>query len=369
MKTKIFITTILSLISINIIAQDRTTVSATNSEISDNLDLRAIASIFGDATNLEDFENRLNDPKSQISNLDLNNDNQVDYLRVIESIESNVHLVIIQSVIGDEVYQDVATIEIEKDANNKVQIQVVGDVYMYGTNYIYEPVYNRVPVIYNHFWTPNYRPYYSIWTWRHYPVYYTYWTPFPVFKYRNHIGLFINNNHYYNYVNNRRFQVAYNGYYGRRSSGYERKYPNRSFVERNSGYNNRAELEQARPQRGLSSGTVRNEVAPRAKNQSRATTTPRNTTTLRNTNAPRSTNAPIENNLPRQSTPRNQNATPRSVESPRENSSLPRSSKPSRIEQNNSPRNNGGSTRSSTTTTSPKPIKSSERGSNSGRRN
>ena len=60
-------------------AQDRTTVNATSSEISDNLDLRAIASIFGDSRDLEDFENRLNDPKTQISNLDLNNDNQVDY--------------------------------------------------------------------------------------------------------------------------------------------------------------------------------------------------------------------------------------------------------------------------------------------------
>jgi hypothetical protein len=66
-------------------AQNRTSVNAMNSEISDNLDLRAVASIFGDSRNLQDFERR--NPELQISNLDLNNDNEVDYLRVIETVE------------------------------------------------------------------------------------------------------------------------------------------------------------------------------------------------------------------------------------------------------------------------------------------
>ena len=161
MKTTLITSALfLFLFTTPISAQDRTTVNATSSEISDNLDLRAIASLFGDAKNLEDFERQLNDPKIQISNLDLNDDNQVDYLRVIESVEGNTHLIIVQSVLGRDTYQDVATIEVEKDRNNQVQVQVVGDVYMYGQNYIYEPVYYSTPVIYASFWTPNYRPYY-----------------------------------------------------------------------------------------------------------------------------------------------------------------------------------------------------------------
>lgn len=58
------------------------TVVAQNYDISDNLDLQAVASIFGESNDLEDFERRLNDPSLQISNLDLNRDNYVDYLRV-----------------------------------------------------------------------------------------------------------------------------------------------------------------------------------------------------------------------------------------------------------------------------------------------
>jgi hypothetical protein len=37
-------------------AQDRNRVNAMNNEISDNLDLRAVADIFGDSRNLREFE-------------------------------------------------------------------------------------------------------------------------------------------------------------------------------------------------------------------------------------------------------------------------------------------------------------------------
>jgi hypothetical protein len=138
MKTKLqFAAIIASFFAFQMNAQNRTTINAMNSEISDNLDLTAVSSIFGESENLNDFERRLNDPKLQISNLDLNNDNRVDYLRVIESVESRTHVVIIQSVIGRDLYQDVATIEIEKDRSNKISIQIVGNAFIYGQNYIY----------------------------------------------------------------------------------------------------------------------------------------------------------------------------------------------------------------------------------------
>ena len=88
MKTKLLTIALFGLlVQIPLFAQDRTTVNATSNELSDNLDLRAVASIFGDAKDLEDFERQLNDPRNQISNLDLNYDRQVDYLRVIEAVE------------------------------------------------------------------------------------------------------------------------------------------------------------------------------------------------------------------------------------------------------------------------------------------
>ena len=123
MKTKLLLLSLLTFVfATQIQAQNRTSVNAMNAEISDNLDLRAVASIFGDSKDLQDFERRLNDPELQISNLDLNNDNEVDYLRVIETVENRTHLIIIQSVLDEDVYQDVATIDVEKGRNNKIEL-------------------------------------------------------------------------------------------------------------------------------------------------------------------------------------------------------------------------------------------------------
>lgn len=246
MKAKILF---LALVTIGLSScgvQSQTTVYAKNSDISDNLDLRAVASIFGESANLQDFERRLNDPKYQISNLDLNNDDQVDYLRVIETVEDRTHVVIIQSVLDRDVYQDIATIDVERDNYNKVNVQIVGNSYLYGANYIYEPVYNVSPVIYSSFWVTNYRPYYSAWTWNFFPTYYVAWRPYPIYRYRSNINICINVNNRYNYVNHRRSYRAPVIYETRRSYGYERQYPNRSFSQRHANVNNRYELDRRR---------------------------------------------------------------------------------------------------------------------------
>lgn len=258
MKTKIITATLSLILAAPMVAQDRTTVNAMSREISDNLDLRAVASIFGDSRNLEDFEQRLNDPGTQISNLDLNNDNRVDYLRVVESVQDDTHLIVVQSVLGLDTYQDVATIEVERDRNNQVSVQVVGDVYMYGANYIYEPVYVTRPVIFTSFWVHHYRPYCSSWRWGYYPSYYYAWRPFPVFRYRNNIQVHINFSHHYNYVNARRSAVAVAMYTPRRANYCEVKYPTRSFAYRNNNVRNRYELDQTR---NLRNGSANNQLA------------------------------------------------------------------------------------------------------------
>lgn len=344
--------------------QDRTTINATSSEISDNLDLRAIASIFGDAKDLEDFERQLNDPKIQISNLDLNDDNQVDYLRVIESVEGNTHLIIVQSVLGRDTFQDVATIEVEKDRNNQVRVQVVGDVYMYGQNYIYEPVYITTPIIYSSFWIPTYRPYCSVWYWNYYPTFYYAWNPCPVFRYRNNISLFINFNHHYNYVNTRSCHRAVALYEGRRANYCERVAPNRSFAYRNNSVKNRYELDRTRNVKNLSTrndlayttrnnnqkGQFRNTDRNTTRYSSNSIKTPstRNATTIKNSDRSNSfaeTRNPIRNEIPKRdktngreeslfaSTNPIRNAMPsRANEGVRENASNGSRSSPSNIE-------------------------------------
>lgn len=272
-----------------IVAQNRTTVNATSNEISDNLDLRAVASIFGDAKNLQDFERQLNDPQNKISNLDLNFDRQVDYLRVIEAVEKNTHLIILQAVLEKDVFQDVATIEVERDRNNQVQIQVVGDVFMYGPNYIYEPVYVARPIIYNMFWVSNYSPYYSPYYYNYYPNYYYAWTPYPIYRYRRNVHIHINQYNNYNYSDSRRSTRAVAMYETRRSNGYERKNPNQSFAVRNN-VKNRYELDQANNSgRRTDSNSTRNY----ASNSNATTRNSNELNTARNTISDRSNNSSV----------------------------------------------------------------------------
>ena len=250
MKTKVLLLAIIcSAFAIQVQGQSKTYVTARNSEISDNLDLRVVASVFGDSKDLSDFERKLNDPQLQISNLDLNNDNRVDYLRVIESVENHTHVVIIQSVLNRDVYQDVATIEIEKDRYNRVQIQVVGNTYLYGHNYIFEPVFYRTPYIYASLWTPYYRPYYSTWTWNYYPTHYYAWNPYPAYRYRYNVSACINTYNNYNYVNHRRSNNAVRIYNSNCSKGYEKQHPSYAFSKRNTNVNNRYEYDQMKNNR------------------------------------------------------------------------------------------------------------------------
>jgi hypothetical protein len=339
MKTKIFILSFVTLLFVNSIhSQTRTTVNASNSEISDNLDLKAVASIFGDSKNLEDFEKRLNDPKLKISNLDLNDDRQVDYLRVIESVEGNTHLIVIQAILERDIFQDVATIEVEKDRYNNLQVQVVGDPYMYGNNYIYEPVYVHSPLLFSYFWKPNYRLYYSRWNWGFYPRFYYYWRPFPIYRYHRNVRHWINYNNHYNYVNVRRSSVAINLHRNIRANSYEIRNPERSFERRNSNVSNRYELDRTRTSNGNNRADDNNAVTPR--NTRTEVETPRQNTSTE-VEVPRKINqnySPRQNTRTEVETPRrnqSESGTPRVRQNKEQN---PRNSSPRENRNSNSRR-------------------------------
>lgn len=169
MKAKWILAAMCMVMSTWLWADETITVTATTSDVSENLNLRTVATLFGQAKDLEEFEALLNNPDSAYSNLDLNGDGDVDYLRVVETADGSKHLVVIQAVLAKDIYQDVASIFVDKDEEETVTIQVVGDEYVYGTNYIIEPVYLYRPLIYDWFWGASWVAWHSPYYWDYYP--------------------------------------------------------------------------------------------------------------------------------------------------------------------------------------------------------
>lgn len=223
-----------------------TTTRATSYDISDNLDLDAVASIFGESKDLEDFEFRLNDPDNRISNLDLNEDGYIDYLRVIENSSDENSLVVIQAVLDKDIYQDVATIEIERVQDGNHRIQIVGNDYIYGSNYIVEPIFIHRPLIFSFFWGPRYLAWNSPYYWDYYPRWYSYYRPYPTFKYHRHIYAHVDRHITFHHTDRRYIHFSDDRYNHVRRNDYASRYPNRAFTNRHEGVNNKYELNKRR---------------------------------------------------------------------------------------------------------------------------
>lgn len=230
-------------------ADETVTVTATSSDISENLDLKTVATLFGQAKDLEQFEQLLNNPDSAFSNLDLNGDGEVDYLRVIETADNNRHLVVVQAVLAKDIYQDVASIFVEKDEKDQITVQVVGDEYIYGENYIIEPVYIYRPVIYDWFWGPSWVCWHSPYYWGYYPHW---WHPYHCidpFLYWDHCYW----HHYHHPICSYRTVHHHHPHYRPmhdrvRRNDFAQRHPDRSFVTRNASRNmqNARQLDQQR---------------------------------------------------------------------------------------------------------------------------
>jgi hypothetical protein len=178
----------------------------------DNLNLFAVMKLFQESETLEGFERNLNDENSRINNLDLNGDNRIDYIRVIDNTDRNIHMIVLQVAINARENQDVAVFYVEREADNQVRIQLIGDEALYGKSYIVEPNYdaygnNETPnpgytgntryvegqtVVVNRVTTyevaawplvrfiflPTYVVWHSPWFWDYYPHWWSPWRPY-----------------------------------------------------------------------------------------------------------------------------------------------------------------------------------------------
>lgn len=169
------VTTTTTTYTVNVPKQPATTTTiVTTQAVQDYyqcLDLRAIAAAFAQSRTLMEFERLLNSGTYMLSNLDLNRDGYVDYIRAIETMNGYNHIIVLQAVLAMNVFQNVATLVVNCQPG-ATYVQVIGDPFIYGANYIIEPVFVRTPVIYSTWNGARYTVWTSPYYWDHFPTYY-----------------------------------------------------------------------------------------------------------------------------------------------------------------------------------------------------
>lgn len=176
----------------------------------DNFDLQGALAMFQKATSPEDFEKLLNTEDNNVNNLDLNEDGEIDYVRVVSKMDKDVHVFVLQVAVSASENQDIAVIELEKTGNETAIAQIIGDEDIYGEQTIVEPDggednafinwsntsnlsgpnagynFSDNGIIVNVWFWPsvrfvygvNYRPWISPWRWNSYPNWWKPWKPY-----------------------------------------------------------------------------------------------------------------------------------------------------------------------------------------------
>lgn len=172
----------------------------------DNFSLQGALQMFQKALSVEEFEKLINTEDNHVNNLDLNADGDIDYVKVIDKNDKDVHAFILQVPVSENESQDIAVIELEKTGDTTAVVQIIGDEDIYGEQVIVEPDggesdndndgggsgpgddqfsfgAHRVVVNVWHWpsvrfvYGPAYRPWISTWRWRHYPAWWKPWRP------------------------------------------------------------------------------------------------------------------------------------------------------------------------------------------------
>lgn len=171
------------------------TVNNYNSDPSFYLDLNAVAAAFAESRSVREFEELLNSSRYMINNLDLNGDGWIDYLRVIETRSGYYHTLLIQACVAPGMFQDVATLIAERRAST-LYVEVVGDRYLYGYNYIVRPVFVKRPPMWDVYGRATYAVWSSPYYYDYYPSYYTHPRPIYLNHYQAYVTTYMTNHHY-----------------------------------------------------------------------------------------------------------------------------------------------------------------------------
>ncbi|MCD6429986.1 MAG: hypothetical protein J7L57_02060 [Deltaproteobacteria bacterium] len=126
---------------------------------SEGLDLATVGSLLKKAENAAALEHLLNDPNTGLNNLDLDEDGKVDYIKVTEygTEQAKGFSLTVEPVAGET--QEVATITIEKSADDQANVEVKGNEQIYGQNHYHRSSFGITDMLFM-YWLFRPHPFY-----------------------------------------------------------------------------------------------------------------------------------------------------------------------------------------------------------------
>lgn len=154
--------------------------------LGDNLNLQALGELVKNSTSAQDIEDKLNSDGS-INNLDLDNDSNVDYVKVTEYGDGDKRGFSFTVDLNTDETQEIATVEVNKNAND-AQMNIQGNQNLYGNNGYYQSSYALRDLMIMNYLFSYHRPYYSPYHYGYYPPHYHSYRAVPVTSYRNRVS-------------------------------------------------------------------------------------------------------------------------------------------------------------------------------------
>lgn len=149
---------------------------------SEGLDLELLLPLVREAKDAEDLERRLNE-KDGINNLDLNADGKVDFIKVTEFGNKEAYGFSLTTQPEESQEQEIATIEIKREDDEKASVQVSGNQQIYGQNHYHTATFPSAGWFLLGYLLAPHPPYYSPFYWGYYPSYWSPWYPRPYASY------------------------------------------------------------------------------------------------------------------------------------------------------------------------------------------
>jgi hypothetical protein len=152
-------------------SESSVTVTPEVANLGQGLDLQMLGEMVKNSTNAQDVEDKLNSTGS-INNLDLDNDGNVDYVKVTEYGNGNNRGLSFTVDLAGGQTQEIATIQIENGNNNYANMNIQGNQNLYGNDGFYTSRYSVGDILLMHYLFAPHRYYVSPYRYGYYPRYY-----------------------------------------------------------------------------------------------------------------------------------------------------------------------------------------------------